>query len=36
LNNAGYTDRAGNAGINTSASDSYAIDTVLPRSLCCR
>nr|WP_315537796.1 DUF4347 domain-containing protein [uncultured Comamonas sp.] len=30
LNNAGYTDRAGNAGINTSASDSYAIDTVLP------
>ncbi|MDI9855895.1 DUF4347 domain-containing protein [Comamonas sp. 17RB] len=30
LNNAGYTDRAGNAGINTSVSDSYAIDTVLP------
>jgi len=30
LNNAGYTDRAGNAGIHTSASDSYAIDTVLP------
>lgn len=30
LNNAGYTDRAGNAGISTSVSDSYAIDTVLP------
>lgn len=30
LNNAGYTDRAGNAGIHTSVSDSYAIDTVLP------
>ena len=30
LNNAGYTDRAGNAGIHTSLSDSYAIDTVLP------
>ncbi|MDH1701761.1 DUF4347 domain-containing protein [Comamonas terrigena] len=30
LNNAGYTDRAGNAGALTSASDSYAIDTVLP------
>ncbi|WP_313569836.1 DUF4347 domain-containing protein [Comamonas terrigena] len=30
LNNAGYTDRAGNAGISTSQSDSYAIDTVLP------
>ena len=30
LNNAGYTDLAGNAGSNTSWSASYAINTVLP------
>lgn len=30
LNNAGYTDLAGNAGSNTSVSGSYAINTVLP------
>lgn len=30
LNNAGYTDLAGNAGSNASVSSIYAIDTVLP------
>ncbi|MEG2046256.1 MAG: Ig-like domain-containing protein, partial [Comamonas sp.] len=30
LNNAGYTDLAGNAGANSSLSGSYAINTVLP------